>query len=423
MRLHVSLEKKVTMKIFFYLAVLSLIFSCGADEEKKKVVEGTFHIEEVNIFSERHIETKNGELVSGKIYNEYFEIEVSEGKFHGKFIQYTDGIVVESGSYSNGERNGVFKSFSEGVLTSDFNYKDGKYEGRQKRWVSGVLVSDENYVNGVLNGPSFEWDYETFQLKKIRNYKDGNLFGLQMDISKFGDTLGQANLVNGNGEYMVKSEDDPTKEVISIFKNGKKDGIEKELKDGRTMKETSYKNGIMDGPQITYFDSGKEQSKKNYAKGLPNGFYTENGYNDQKIKEGNYLNGQKNGTWKEYNTDSKLQNEISFKNGLPDGLHKRWSYDGALQLEENYTNGLLNGTYKEWGGNEQSLTKECAYKNGVIVGTSKEWSFSGILIAQKEYDNGKLKKQTCWDEYGNRKKCFEPPVAEPSYPPYPEGEK
>jgi len=411
------------MKNYFLIVVLVLLFSCGTEEEKKKVAEGTFHTEEINIFSEKHIETKNGELVSGKIYNEYVEIEVSEGKFHGKFIQYSDGIISELGSYSNGERNGTFKSFYGGSLLSENNFKDGKLEGRQKRWNSGVLVSDENYVNGNLNGPSYEWDIETFQLTKIRNYKNGNLVGLQMDLSKFGDTLGQANLVNGNGEFKVKSEDDPTQEVISIYKNGKKEGVEKELKDGRTTKETPYKNGIIDGPQITYSNSGKEQSRKSYAKGLPNGVYTEYGYNDQKIKEGNYVNGQKNGTWKGYTGEGKLQDEITYKNGVPDGIHKRWGYDGTLQLEENYVNGLLNGTLKEWSYNGSTLTKELTYKNGVVVGTAKEWSYDGTLISEKIYDNGKLTKQTCWDEYGNRKKCNERPAPEieAPYPPYPEG--
>ena len=410
------------MKNYYYLFVLFLLFSCGTEEEKKKVVEGTFHTDEVNIFSERHVETKNGELVSGKIYNERYDIEVSEGKFHGKYIEYSDGIISELGSFSNGERNGTFKSFNNGSLTSEENYKDGKLEGRQKRWNSGVLVLDVNYVNGEPNGSSYTWDYETSQLTEIRNYNKGNLVGLQMDISKFGDTLGQANLVNGNGEFKVKSEDDPTQEVISIYKNGKKEGVEKELKDGRTMKETTYKNGIMDGPQITYSNAGKEQSRKNYAKGLPNGVYTENGYNDQKIKEGNYVNGQKNGTWKEYTGEGKLQNEITYKNGVPDGIHKRWSYDGTLQLEENYVNGLLDGTLKEWSSGS-TLAKEVTYKNGVVVGTAKDWSYDGTLISEKIYDNGKLTKQTCWDEYGNRKKCNERPAAEPSYPPYPEGEK
>ncbi len=97
------------------------------------------------------------------------------------------------------------------------------------------------------------------------------------------------------------------------------------------------------------------------------------------------------------------------------GIHKRWSYDGMLQLEENYVNGLLDGTLKEWSYDGSKLRKEVTYKNGIVVGTAKEWSYDGTLISEKNYDNGKLTKKTCWDEYGNRKKCNERPAEEPNY--------
>jgi len=395
-----------------------LLSSCGSDIEEgnKKIVEGTFHFNDVIFTSGNVVETYSGELITGKIYNENFELEVKEGKYHGNLISFDDGVISQIVPYLNGELNGVVKLYSSGKLSKEMTYIDGKLDGKSKSWNQGFLVSESNYLNGKLNGPSFKWDPETFQLLEIENYKDNGLNGLQIKISKYGDTLGQVNLVNGNGKFRYKDNDVKEKEYLFVYKDGKLNGAIKETVQGRTVKEKTYKNGIQEGLEITYNSSGKEVSRKSYAKGLANGITTEYDSNGKKTREGNFVNGFKNGVWNEFN-EGKIQDKIKYKNGKLDGNHKSWGYNGNLTLDENYVNGLLSGIYKEWSydnnlvkeknyvngllsgiykewGYDNHLVKEMYFKGGQLNGTAKEWAYDGKLISEKVYNVGKLTKQT-----------------------------
>jgi len=410
------------MKKYFFLLFVSFLFACSSTEKKKdepKIVEGTFHMDEINCVNERIVETKKGELITGKIYSEDYEIEVRMGKFHGRILGYKNGELIMIGYHSNGERDSLWTYFLDGKITSEFSYNNGKIDGRSKEWKDGVLVSEKTYSNGVLHGPSYTWNAETGQLIKESNYNHDKLEGKQILMSKYGDTLGQANLVNGNGEYRYKDSENEELEYIETYKNGKLDGITKVLKESKTVKETSYKNGIKDGLEITFSTEGKEQSKITYAKGLPDGEYIEYWFNEKKSKEGTYSKGLKTGVWKEYSVDGKVILSSNYKNGKLDGILKKWNYNGSsLILEANYKNGSLDGTLKEWNEYDNKLIKEYTYREGLMDGKSKQF-FYGKLISERVYEKGKLTSQTCWDESGKRKKqCYERPNLSSNEYPY-----
>ncbi len=381
--------------ITFFTICTLILSSCGDKDESKqvakKIVNGSYHLRDVKVFNDRWVETNNGELITGKVYSDEFNIEVKDGKFHGVYIKYESGILSEIGTYSNGELNGVWKSYDSGKLTSEKSYKMGRLDGKIKKWEDGVLVSESHYVNGKLNGASYEWDKETAQLIKVRTFKDDNFFGLQLNMSKEGDTLGIVDLVKGNGEFKYKAEGDEDREFTEVYKNGKLNGVFKVQFKGKTIYEITIKNNIPEGSEISYYDSGKERTRKTYVKGLSSGAYTELDENGRKILEGEYSNGLKNGVWKEFTSEGKLKDEMSYKNGKPNGIHKRWDYNGeSLILQENYADGLLNGAYQEWYDKKMIVEKN--FKNGQLNGSLKKWSYDGSLESEKVYENGKLKK-------------------------------
>jgi len=401
---------RIEMKNLLFLSALGwALLSCDSLGTKEDSKTGRFHTDDILFHNEHFIESKAGEKLSGVIYNESFEIEVLNGKCHGKFIGFNEeGTVSMEGFFKEGFRDSLWKTYEDGLLTSTFSFRSGRFDGLMREWSDGVLKSEVTYVQGNKHGVEKIWDEKTKNLVKLRTYKMGTLDGLQMNCSKRGDTLGITRLVNGNGQFKYKDEEEAQIEQTDIYKQGKLDGLCKKTKNGSLIMEVSYENNLKNGLEKT-FEEGKEITRKTYAKGILHGEFKQfDAVNGQLILEGNYSQGKKKGLWKSYGEEGQLTDEINFIDGKASGIHRSWTIDGGqrkLTLEESYSKGLKNGTTKKWSPYTFDLISEMNYLNGQLEGTAKAWS-SGKLISEKVFKDGKIQSQICWDELGNKIDCF-----------------
>lgn len=138
-----------------------------------------------------------------------YKLEAIEGGQAQRAVKYDgSGKLVEEGIVMNGRRNGAWIS----------------YEG-----VSNFPTQIATYVDDVLNGPYFELGQNgQIQIKAI--YKNNKLHG-------------------DWGRYTFSR---PL--IEATYNEGQLDGAYKEynLRDGKMIKETHYKNGVLHGPMRFY---------------------------------------------------------------------------------------------------------------------------------------------------------------------------
>lgn len=202
------------------------------------------------------------------------------------------------------------------------------------------------------------------------------------------------------------------------YKNGKKDGLEKNyyfnrldfellykdgiivneklyyIKNGALKANYPYKNGLEHGLAKVYFDSGKIKKELPYVKGKIQGigkFFSKYGHLEY---ERTYINGEKNGIEKKYDGwNGKLISESLYKDHKKNGLGKEYyQKNGALKYERFYVDGKKEGVQTKYYSNGDILST-ITYKNDKKHGTQIKYSFldseAGKIGDVNYYINGK----------------------------------
>lgn len=104
-----------------------------------------------------------------------------------------------------------------------------------------------------------------------------------------------------------------------------------EKNNGAVTSVSEYRNGKLDGYQITYYSNGMTKEERHFENGLKTGEHKgwwENG----KLKfVYNYSNDEFNGNVKVWNELGMLFNDFNYVNGKEEGLQKAWTADGEIQ--------------------------------------------------------------------------------------------
>lgn len=196
------------------------------------------------------------------------------GKKHGLW----KGVYEESqrpryeGTFDHGKEVGLFKFFDDTkagtvIATRDFNAKDNSC-------------------------------YTTFYNQKNNKVSEGKVVNKQFD-----------------GEWKYYHENSPQIMTLENYANGKLNGVRKVFyKSGKLAEETTYKNGIKEGPY------------KSYAE------------NDVVMEESNYKNDQLDGPAIYRDATNKVSGQGSFKNGKKIGIWKILEKGKMKDVNMNYQN-------------------------------------------------------------------------------------
>jgi len=135
---------------------------------------------------------------------------------------------------------------------------------------TGVKVSDGYIRNGKKDGLWTTYDPSGGSIQKLENYIKGSLHGPTIVLNKRGQLDSEAHYVNG-----------------------KLHGKSATYKFGRPLKETYYKNDVIDGLHKEYFNNGKLQKAVNFKDGKQHGSFKQ--YNEEGviIMKYEYENGEK----------------------------------------------------------------------------------------------------------------------------------
>lgn len=219
------------------------------------------------------IKKESGTEINGKKEGEWIFYENSkENPAIGKRI-YKDGDLISSEKFNN-EKNVETPSYDK---LNKFN-SQGKPDGLWIMWYNDAVPSIKSkgrYIDGVKDGEWIEYSY-------------------------------------GSISHLV------------TYKMGIKDGLEKEYFTPQDFsclwRETTFKNGLMNGQRITYYPLEgcplRIKSKENYKMDIRDGQQIDYYSNGQISEIGNYKNGVKDGEWNNYDDDGQISRKTIWSNGV-----------------------------------------------------------------------------------------------------------
>ncbi len=197
---------------------------------------------------------------------------------------------------------------------------------------------------------------------------------------------------------------------------------------GEIKSERNYKNGILDGSFVRYYKNGQVSVEVNYSEGSPvDGFkqYYENGkLKAEKVYNGNsqvltrwFENGVKtaeihfennmlNGRSEQWYKNGKQEMQANYRNDKHEGQLIAWHSNGNKKIEGKYVDDKLDGKWTQWNEEGNVIAYEY-YKNGYKDSTWEYYFDNGKKRLEIVYRNGLIKRNTEWNERGDRISNFE----------------
>jgi len=303
------------------------------------------------------------------------EVTDANGQPNGavKFF-YPSGKVQSEGTLRNGLLASSYKTYYEtGQLESEtvMNEQTGKgsyrsyYAGGQlqtegtyspaavrERQVKNPLGDDltkrvaPRTGTAALDGPATSY-YESGKVKGKTTYRLGVPTGHGLSYFESGQVKEEIDYANqGRDRKVVRYYDAPgqPRQAEEQYKNNRPAGTWRELyPDGKTPRQVeSYAaSGKLTGERLTYFDTGKVQTKQQFdINGLQTGLGQEFYASGQPRKEANYLKGLLVGTFQEFHENGSPAVAGQYKNGKQSGEWTYYKTDGhSIERQVTYRDG------------------------------------------------------------------------------------
>lgn len=205
------------------------------------------------------------------------------------------------------------------VLEEKLNFVDGKRQGTDTSYYkSGCIQSIQSYQIGLENGATYIY-YDSVNLVHFEIwYQNGELHGPSIEWSAkvLSDTL-----------------------MYKHYKSGKLDGPQRSyFPNGKIRKSSYYRDGLIDGLQITYNERGQKESEIQFKAGKKTGTWTYYFDSGKSARTENWRDGKKNGVFVSYNENGQVLSTEKYNTDLPVGLHQTFYPDGKLNYSCSYSN-------------------------------------------------------------------------------------
>lgn len=169
--------------------------------------------------------------------------------------------------------------------------------------------------------------------KMVRYYPDGKV---QAEMEYRGDTV-EATLYSRDGKCISAGK----------YVNRLKNGVWKFWKGEYLLAEENYRNNVLEGKRLNYFESGKIAGCKTWKDGKPEGewqLYYENG--QLRLQAGYHL-GKIDGEVRSYDQKGILRVQGRFRNDRKEGKWEFYDEQGELLKVKIYHNGVAEDAEEE----------------------------------------------------------------------------
>lgn len=196
---------------------------------------------------------------------------------------------------------------------------------------------------------------------------------------------------------------------IEYFDNGKIKGI------------GEFKDGLVHGLRIVYYENGIKSLERNYSNGINHGASIEYYPSGQIKQESHFKSGKENGALKAFYENGQVKAILNFLNGIQQGDYFEYSTDGKLIAQYYFVNGKAGYSPEFIELTKQALELSRQFKNEEAIrlydksielnptvaqvffnrGTCKgnSFDFEGAI---KDYDKAIELNPEYMEAYGNR---------------------
>lgn len=334
---------------------------------------------------------------------EYFK---NDAGYQGQFSEwYPSGALKRNYHYLNDQFDGLQEEFFEnGQLKLKCTYIDKKKHGPFEEWFeNGQQAFKARYNQGIKTGSFTEYypDGQTFCL--IQFDSSGKLQGEKQIFNQSGRLIMQANFINDlqTGIFQEWHQNGEIKEV-SHYIQGKLHGKQEIFyENGKFALKANFNQGLLDGSYTTWFEDGEIHQTKFFALGLPISTHIENypKNEDGKLqiaKELRYKDGILDGEQLSFYPSGKRQAILTYRSGILHGLKALWDSRGNLVEEATYDMGNLNGRYFSIKPSGNQVIYH--YKDNILDGSHEIYFpehplFGKIKALEAQYERGLLESE------------------------------
>lgn len=258
----------------------------GVEKIYLKNGEYDYSVEYVNgnvekiYYKEKELITKGKYVIKNSLNEKYLKFEIKNSKINGKLIEYKDNKKYKVSSYLNGKKNGEEITYLGKIKWMKTPYKNGLINGVKIINFSNMEkpYMTFEFVNGVQTGKQTVNYTTVYDGKTYLNEEFYNVDGQHNGAYKkyytehkgfwmFSKPILEetGNYVEGKREGLFVGYDiKGRKEYEVIYKNGQKDGVEKNYKKNILVKETTYIKGLKNGIEKNYDKKGKLVNQIDY---------------------------------------------------------------------------------------------------------------------------------------------------------------
>jgi antitoxin component YwqK of YwqJK toxin-antitoxin module len=199
-------------------------------------------------------------LIDGR-RSEYIVAEFTEGFFNGNYEHHRNGVLVEKGTYKEGVKHGLFTEYySDGkTVKSEIPLDEGKIDGVVKSYYSdGTLEAEKGFKQGAEHGSDRAFEHGSDTPYRDHNYSEGVPDGRQYSMvdSNAGDYIEVAFFDKGTptGEFLQTWTPSGDVKQRGSYGPGGKEGVWVEIRrDGKIESEQTWAGGRRNGESKSYF--------------------------------------------------------------------------------------------------------------------------------------------------------------------------
>jgi len=269
----------------------------------------------------------------------------SDGKKTGIWKRYTkDGRLKGVDTYNDGKRTTSLMIHYDGAYQIS-EYKDGVLKLIKAYTKDSTLISAGQYTDSrtMIKDEQF---YSKGNLKRVRNYTNNELDGIELAYFESGKLMGKITHINGkrHGTALKNYPDGST--VTSAYNHGKLEGKKEYTNAQGIITSTEiYENDLKNGKWTSFTEDGKTLLElQNYVKdtlhGVQKTFWSSGILSMTSTYEKGVLL-----SYERYWQNGQLYEKATLINGLKDGVIDGYYETGELRERRIYVKGKKNGTW------------------------------------------------------------------------------
>ncbi|NIO76705.1 MAG: ATP-binding cassette domain-containing protein [Armatimonadetes bacterium] len=238
-----------------------------------------------------------------------------------------------------------------------------------------------------------------------RNQELGDSILAGWEEREIGSTTGKCKL-RLDGPYVTYYETGE-KWAEGYYRNGKLEGLFTNwFKNGQMMNQCVYVNGERHGLFLSWHFNGQKREEGQYSRGVKTGMWTKWDDKGRKKSRIEWQNDEQNGEATLWHNNGTIFKTGSFRDGEETGSWTTWDTDRAKLSEAVWRDGRLNGMAMNWWKSGRKRG-EGSYIDGKKCGTWLEWDDNGIMRVMQQYQDGTLHgRRTVWNSDGKRWREF-----------------